>query len=74
MLLGIPKRTYLAVFLITLSPNRPFASNSFYRPKTIFKVAIIKTKSATIAFFFSFFPSPHSFIFLCYYDFGASRA
>ena len=32
---------YLAGFLITLSPNRAFASNSFFRPKTIFKVAII---------------------------------
>ena len=52
MLLGIPIRTYLAVFLITLSLNRAFASNSFFRPKTIFKVAIIKTKSATTAFFF----------------------
>ena len=55
MLLGIPKRTYLAVFLTTLSPNRPFASNSFFRPKTIFKEAIIKTNSATIAFFSPFF-------------------
>ena len=30
-----------------------FASNSFFRPRTIFKVAVIKTKSATIAFFSS---------------------
>ena len=74
MLLGIPISTYLAIFLITLSLNRAFASNSFFRPKTIFKVAIIKTKSATTAFFFSSFPSPHSFLFLCCYDFGASRA
>ena len=44
----------LAGFLITLSPNGPFVSNSFFRPKTISKVAIIKTKSATIAFFFLF--------------------
>ena len=45
---------YLAGFLITLSPNRPLAFNSFF--------FIIKTKSATIAFFFfSSFPSPSSF-------------
>ena len=44
----------LAGFLITLSPNGSFVSNSFFRPKTISKVAIIKTKSATIAFFFLF--------------------
>ena len=44
---------HLAEFLITLSPNRPFASNSFFRPKTIPKVAILKTKSAIIAFFSS---------------------
>ena len=47
-------------FLITLSPNGPFASNSFFRPKTISRVAIIKTKSAAIVFFFS---SPRSFFF-----------
>ena len=53
---------YLLLFLITLSPDGPFTSNSFFRPKT--KVAIIKTKSATIAFFFfASFPSPHSFFF-----------
>ena len=51
---------YLAGFLITLSPNGPFASA---------KVAIVKTKNATIAFF-SFSP----FLFLRYYDFGASQA
>ena len=43
------------------------------------KVAIIKTKSATIAFFSSppFLLLAHSFspfLFLCYRDFGASRA
>ena len=55
---------YLAGFLITLSTNWPFASNSFFRPKTISKVAIIKTKSATIAFFSSPpFTSPRSFFF-----------
>ena len=43
----------LAGFLITVSPYRPFASNSFFfRPKAISKVAIIKTKSATFAFLF----------------------
>ena len=64
---------------MTLSPNGPFASVSFVRPRTIAKVAIIKTKIATIAFFLSppflllalSFPP---FLFLCYYDFGASRA
>ena len=41
-------------------------SNSFFRPKSShYKVAIIKTKSAAIAFFsiFSFFPSRRSFSF-----------
>ena len=69
---------YLAGFLITLSRNGPFASNSFFRPKTVSKVAIIKTKRATIAFFssppflllaLSFSP----FLFLRNYEFGASR-
>jgi len=70
---------HLAGFFITLSPSGPFASNSFFRPKTISRVAIIKTSSTTIAFFssppfrllaLSFSP----FIFLCYYDCGASQA
>ena len=44
----------IAGFLIKLSPNRPYASNSFFRLKTS-KVAIVKTKSATgIALSFSF--------------------
>ena len=65
---------YLARSLITLSPNGPFASNSCFS-----KVAIIKTKSATIAFFSSpsFLPLALSFsplLFLRYYHFGASRA
>ena len=69
----------LAGFLKTLSPDGSFASNSFFGPKTISKVAIIKTKSATIAFFssppflllaLSFSP----FLFLRYCDFRASRA
>ena len=49
--------------------------------RTVFvaKVAIIKTKSATITFFSSppFLPRALSFtplLFLRYYDFGASRA
>ena len=70
---------YLARFLKTLSPNGSFASNSFFRPKTISKVAIIKTKSTTIAFFSSppflllaLYFSP--FLFLRYCDFEASRA
>ena len=59
--------------------NRPFAFNSFFRPKPISKVAIVKTKSAIIACFssppflllaLSFSP----FLFLRYYDFGASWA
>ena len=70
---------YLAGFLKTLLPNRLLPSNSFFRTKTISKVAIIKTKSATIAFFssppfflpaFSFSP----FLFLHWCDFGAYRA
>ena len=48
---------YLARFLITLSPNGPFPSNSFS------KVAIIKTKNATFAFFLSSFRSPRSSLF-----------
>ena len=40
----------LAGFLKTLSPNGPFPSNSFFRPKTTSKVVIIKTMKATIAF------------------------
>ena len=48
----------------------------FFGQKLLFKVAIMKTKSATIAFFlFSAFSSPHSFFFcfpfLRYCDFGA---
>ena len=59
---------YLAGFLKTLSPNGPFAFNSY-----------LQTKSATIACFSSppFFLlalafSP--FLFLRYSDFGTSRA
>ena len=45
-----------AGFLKTLSPNGSFASNNFFGQK-LSKVANIKTKSATIAFFlFSSFP------------------
>ena len=52
-------------------------SNSFFRPKTVSKVAIIKTKSAAIAFFssppflplalslFPFFSFVSAFLFLC---------
>ena len=75
----VKKYTYLAGFLKTLSPNGSFASNSLFRPKTISKVVIIKTKSATIAFFSSppfvllaLYFSP--FLFLRYCDFEASRA
>ena len=38
---------YLAVFLKMLPPGGPFRSNSFFRPKTMSKVAFKKTKSAT---------------------------
>ena len=69
---------HFAGFLIMLSPNRPFASNSFIRPKTIAKVAILKTKSAIIAFFsspsFLFLTLSFSpFLFLCYCDFSGLR-
>ena len=50
---------YLAGFFKTLSPNGPFASNRFFRPKITSKVPTIKAKSATIVFFlFSSFPFP----------------
>ena len=44
----------LTGFLKTSSPNGPFASNRVFglkTTKTVSKVAIIKTKRATIAFF-----------------------
>ena len=53
---------YLAGFLLTLPPNGLFASNGCFRPRSIFRVAIMKTKSATIAFFSS--PRSFSFSFL----------
>ena len=58
-------KIYLAGFLKRLLPNGPFASNSFFfLPKSISKVAIIKTKSATIAFFSSpHYPPSRSFFF-----------
>ena len=58
-------RNILARFLKTVPANRPFVSNSFFRPTTISKVAIIKAKSATIAFFSSIssFLPPRSFFF-----------
>ena len=55
---------YLAGFLKTLAPKRPFAPNSFFRRKTISKVAIIKTKSAIIGFFLA-----SSFLFLLSFSF-----
>ena len=39
------------MYLKTLPPNGPFASNSFFFSAKNSKVAIIKTKRATIAFF-----------------------
>ena len=68
--------TYLAGFLKTLSPNGPFASNSFLSFLFSF---LSQSKSVTIAFLssppfllhaLSFSP----FLFLCYCDFGASQA
>ena len=65
----------LAGFLKKLPPDRSLPSNSFFSPK----VAIIKPKSATIAFFSSppFFSLAFSFscvfFFRCF-DFGAYRA
>ena len=53
----------LAGFLKTLSPDGSFASNSFFGPETISKVAIIKTKSNHCFFLFSSFPSPRSLFF-----------
>ena len=67
----IVERAFLVGFLITLSPIGPFASNSFF---LISKVAIIKTKSVTIAFCLLLALSFSPFLFLRYYDFGASRA
>ena len=57
----------------------PLCPTAFFPPKTISKAAVIKTKSATIAFFlFSSFLPPGSFFFpfffLRYCDFGAYRA
>ena len=56
-----------------------FRPKVFFWPKAISKVAIIKTKSATITFFssppfFVFALSFSPFLFLRYCDFGASRA
>ena len=52
-------------FLTTLSSNGPFAPNSFFRRKTISKVAIIKLRVQLLFFFFLLFsfPSPRSFFF-----------
>ena len=47
-------------------------SGTVFLAKNYLQVAIIKIKSATIAFFFALFLL--SLIFLRYYDFGASRA
>ena len=70
---------HLAGFFITLSPNRPFASNSVFRPNTISRVAIIKTTSTKIVFlssppFLLLALSFSPFLFLGYYDFKASQA
>ena len=49
--------------LKTLPPNGPFVPNNFFRPRTICKVAIIKTTSAILLFFFSSFLPPCFFLF-----------
>ena len=41
-----------------------FCVRQFFRPKTIFKVAILKTKSATIAFFLLLLSSSSLLLFL----------
>ena len=72
--------TTAAGFFTMLSPNGPFASNSFFRRKTISKVAIIKLRVQLLLFFFF---SSHFlllalsfslFLFLRCCGFGASRA
>ena len=65
--------------LKTLPPNGPFPSNSFFSAKkTISKVAIIRTKSATIAFFSSTPPFFLALSFLLFFSLlsviGAYRA
>ena len=59
--LSFPSPVCLTGFLKTLPPNRPFVSNSPF----FSKIAIIETKSATIAFFSSppFFLRALSFFF-----------
>ena len=47
----ITSNVYQAGFLKTLPPLLPSSGSSVFRLETIFKVANIKTKSATIAFF-----------------------
>ena len=55
---------YLAGFLKKVTPKYTLRQNSFFRPK----VAIKKTKSATIAFFlFSSFLPPRCFFFSFFY-------
>ena len=72
--------TTAAGFLTMLSPNGPLASNSFFRRKTISKLAIIKLR-VQLLLFFGFSPpflllalSFSPFLFLRCCGFGASRA
>ena len=53
----------------TLPPNGPFVPNNFFRPRTIYKVAIIKTTSAIIAFSFLLLSSSSLFHFLISFSF-----
>ena len=69
---------YLAGFLKTLSSNGPFPSNSFFRPKTISRVAHCRNWRVQPSLFFllllswSFVALSFSpFLFLRYCDFGA---
>ena len=65
--LSFPSPVCLAGFLKTLPPNGPFLSNSFF----FSKIAMIESKSATIAFFLfsSFLPPRSFFLFLLSFSF-----
>ena len=62
----------LARFSKKLSPNAPFASNSFFRPKNYFQSSHYKNWGCNRCFFFfSSFPSPRSFSLLLSFSFVA---
>ena len=60
---------HLARFFITLSPNGPFGSNTFFRPNTISRVAIIKTTSPKIVFCLLLLSFSSLFLFLLSFSF-----